>query len=217
MKLTHHGHSCIELDVDGTRALFDPGTFSSFDDVAGVDAVVVTHQHPDHLDPERLDLLRTNNPDATWFADPGTAALLAEKGLDVTMTHAGETYDVGNARLEGVGATHAEIHPYIDRIENVGIVVSGEGEPRVFHPGDSLEGRPDDVDYLCVPLSAPWSAVKDTIAFVRAVEPRHIVPIHDKVSADQARGIYLNHIRDYGLDGGVDLVDIREGDSVQLT
>lgn len=216
MKLTHRGHSCLELSVADTTVLFDPGTFSSFDHVEGVDAIVVTHQHPDHLDPDRLDALRETNADAAWFADPQTVEQLRGKGVDATATKAGETFSVKGARFEGVGATHAEIHPYIDRISNVGIVVSGEGEPRLFHPGDSLEGRPERIDYLCLPLVAPWSAVRETIAFVRAVEPKHVIPIHDKVVADSARGIYLGHVRNYGVDGGVDVIDVSVGQSAQL-
>ena len=217
MKLTHHGHSCIELHAGGVRVLFDPGTFSTFDDVSGVDAIVVTHQHPDHLDPDAVAGLVERNPDAAWFAEPQTADLLAGQGVDATVTKAGATYDVKGLTLEGVGSTHAEIHPYIDRVGNVGIVVSADGEPRVFHPGDALEGRPADVDVLLTPIAAPWSSVKETIAFVRAVQPKHVVPIHDKIIAPAARGIFVTHVADHGLDGGVDLIDAPVGDSVELT
>lgn len=217
MKLIRHGHSCIELDVAGTRLLLDPGTMSDFEDVRGVDAVVVTHQHPDHLDPDRIDLVRTNNPDARWFADPATSEQLRAKGLEVTTTQQRESFEVGAATLTGVGSTHAEIHPYIERIDNVGILVGAPGEPTFFHPGDSLEGRPGHVDYLGVPLSAPWSAVKDTIAFVRAVGPEHVIPIHDGIVSAQGRGVYLNHVRDYGVDGGVDLLDPATGEVLELT
>lgn len=197
--------------------LFDPGTFSEFDEVRDVDAIVVTHQHRDHLDLDRLDLLRRNNPTARWFADPATSAQLRAQGLEVTTTQQRESVELGGVTLTGVGSTHAEIHPYLERIDNVGILVGASGEPTLFHPGDSLEGRPGHVDYLCVPLSAPWSAVKDTIAFVRAVGPEHVIPIHDKVISDNARGMYLGHVRDYGLDGGVDVRDATTGQVLELT
>lgn len=216
MKLIHHGHSCVELCVGDVTLLFDPGTFSDVSDVEGVDAIVVTHQHPDHLDPEAVPALRQRNPDAVWFAEPETVKQLADLGIEATATAAGERYDVKGVALEGVGATHAEIHPYIPRVGNVGIVVDAEGEPRVFHPGDSLEGRPEDVDYLLVPLAAPWSAVKETIAFVRAVSPKHVVPIHDEIIAPKARGVFLGHVKDHGLDGGIDVVDPARGESVDL-
>lgn len=216
MLLTHRGHACIELDVKGRRLLFDPGNFSEFDTVQGVDAVVVTHKHPDHLDPERLDAVRSANPGAVWFADPMTCEQLAEAGITATPTKAGETYDVSGVSLEGVGSTHAEIHPYIDRISNVGIVVTAPDEPRIFHPGDSLEGRPEGIDYLCVPVTAPWQAVKETIAFVREFEPKAIIPIHDRTASPEGRGIYMTHISGYGQDGGVEVYDLAAGESTEL-
>ena len=216
MELIHHGHACIELRHEGTTLLFDPGNFSDFDAVTGADAIVITHQHPDHLDFDRLDTLRRNHPSASWFADPQTCAKLAEQGVTATSTGAGEEYVVGGFTLTGVGQTHAEIHPYIDRINNVGMLVTAPGEPTLFHPGDSLEGRPRDVDYLCVPVTAPWQAVKETIEFVRALAPRHVIPIHDKTASEAGRGIYLQHITNFGMDGGVDVIDIPVGESRQL-
>jgi glyoxylase-like metal-dependent hydrolase (beta-lactamase superfamily II) len=53
MRLTHLGHACLLAEAGGARMLFDPGVLSGFDDVRDLDAVLVTHQHPDHLDPAR--------------------------------------------------------------------------------------------------------------------------------------------------------------------
>lgn len=215
MKLIHHGHACIEL-VDGdSTILFDPGNFSDFSDVRDVNAIIVTHQHPDHLDMEKLDQLRTANPQASWYADPQTANQLRDAGVEVTVTAAGQTYTVGSFTLEGVGATHAEIHPYIERINNVGMVVSA-GDVRLFHPGDSLEGRPENIDYLCVPVTAPWQSVKETIEFVRAINPGKLVPIHDKTASEAGRGIYVTHIQGFGRDGGIDFLDATTGDVLVL-
>ena len=216
MKLTHHGHACIELSHDGTSILFDPGNFSDFSGVTGVDAIVVTHQHPDHLHLEKLNELRQANPDAQWYADPQTTEQLADAGVTATATTAGTTYQVGEFVLEGVGATHAEIHPYIDRINNVGMVITVPDGPRVFHPGDSLEGRPADIDYLCVPVTAPWQSVKETIEFVRAVAPKKLIPIHDKTASAAGRSVYLTHIQGYGRAGGIELLDVTTGDELDL-
>ena len=77
MQVTHFGHSCVLLDTGTARLLIDPGNFSpGFEDVTGLDAVLVTHQHPDHLDPERLPALLRGNPDARLIVDSGTAGQL---------------------------------------------------------------------------------------------------------------------------------------------
>jgi L-ascorbate metabolism protein UlaG (beta-lactamase superfamily) len=52
-------HSCILLEENGRRLLFDPGTFSFMDtlrpeDIGVVDVIILTHQHQDHYFPEAL-------------------------------------------------------------------------------------------------------------------------------------------------------------------
>ena len=63
MEVTHFGHSCVLLDTGAARLLIDPGNFSTdFENLTGLDAVLVTHQHPDHLDLERLPALLRGEP-----------------------------------------------------------------------------------------------------------------------------------------------------------
>ena len=62
MHITHLGHACVLIEMADTRLIIDPGTFAG--DLAGVrdlDAVLVTHQHPDHLDPDRFPGLVAHN------------------------------------------------------------------------------------------------------------------------------------------------------------
>ena len=68
MELTHFGHSCLlarftDGDAQAT-VLFDPGNFSyGFEGITGLDAILITHQHPDHADPARLPALVEATPD----------------------------------------------------------------------------------------------------------------------------------------------------------
>jgi glyoxylase-like metal-dependent hydrolase (beta-lactamase superfamily II) len=73
MRLTHLGHACLLVETAAARLLIDPGTMSAFDDVVDLDAVLVTHQHGDHVDPARLPALLAANPGATLFVDADTA------------------------------------------------------------------------------------------------------------------------------------------------
>ncbi|HSP60335.1 MAG TPA: MBL fold metallo-hydrolase [Ornithinimicrobium sp.] len=219
MQLTHLGHACLLVEEGGERILIDPGTFSDLDDLVGLTAVVVTHQHPDHLDPRRGPHLLRANPDARVLAEAQTAELLADQGLGgrVERLQPGDRVDLGPVGLRPVGERHAVIHPWVDRIGNTGVVLEAAGAPTLFHPGDALDADPGPVDLLAVPVNAPWGKVAETLEFVRRVAPRQgVVPVHDGLLNDTGRSMYLKHVADFGAEGGVEVLDLRGAGATTL-
>jgi L-ascorbate metabolism protein UlaG (beta-lactamase superfamily) len=67
MRMIKYTHACVRL-VDGDRSLLiDPGTWT--EDVAfeGATDVLVTHEHMDHIDVDRLAAAHDTNPDLRVF------------------------------------------------------------------------------------------------------------------------------------------------------
>ncbi|MFC5951244.1 MBL fold metallo-hydrolase [Pseudonocardia lutea] len=193
MQLTHYGHACVLVDTGSARLLFDPGAFSTgFEPLTGLDAILVTHQHFDHLDADRLAALLRANPDARLIVDAGTAEQL--DGPPHETTAPGAVLEVAGARVEVVGnGDHAVIHPDIPLVRNNGYLV----DDTLLHPGDAYvplpEGR-DPVDTLLLPTGAPWLKAGDAVDYLRAMSPRTAVPIHEAVLANPAMhyGLFTN-------------------------
>jgi len=100
MRITHLGHSCLLVESDGGRVLIDPGAFSSgFEQLSDLDAVVITHQHADHVDVERLPQLLEANDAALLLAEPETAAELNRAGISARALHPGERHVVSGLPL----------------------------------------------------------------------------------------------------------------------
>jgi L-ascorbate metabolism protein UlaG (beta-lactamase superfamily) len=197
MELTHFGHSCLlaEFGVDSgvARLLFDPGTFShGFEGVTGLSAILITHQHPDHADPQRLPALVEANPQAALYADPQTADLLGGNWQPVEV---GDELSVDGLTIRGVGGRHAVIHPEIPVIDNISYLVGdGEHPARLMHPGDALFVPGEPVEVLATPAAAPWLKISEAVDYLRAVAPRHAVPIHQGIIAAQALPIFYGRL-----------------------
>jgi L-ascorbate metabolism protein UlaG (beta-lactamase superfamily) len=199
MRITHLGHASLLVEVADTRILLDPGVWSpgavGQRDLA---AVLVTHQHPDHLDQDGLPELLAANPGVPVLTDPDTAKLLQDRGTEARALVAGDSVEVGPVTVLGVGELHALIHDDLPRIHNTGMLLRAEGEPTFFHPGDALDADPGSVDVLAFPLNAPWQRSREMTQFLRARAAAHAIPVHDALLSETGRGLYLRQARDLG-------------------
>lgn len=177
MKLTKFEHACVVLQKDGATLVIDPGNFShDFIVPKHVDGIIITHEHPDHLDPKLVEKILKAHPKATIIGHESITTRFADNStLAVTP---GESYPLGPFQLQFFGGTHATITESTPVPPNLGVLVDNS----FYYPGDSFsvpEGI--KVDTLALPVSAPWLKFDMCVDFLAAVNPRLAFPTHDQI------------------------------------
>ena len=186
MRITKLGHACVRIEHEGQVLVVDPGGFTEPDAVDGATAVLITHEHADHLHVAHLasvdapvytiDAVRRAIADA----DPG----VAER---VQVVSPGQELDAG-LPVTAVGELHAVIHPDLPRQANTGFVIE-VGGTRIYHPGDAFTPAGGPVDLLLLPVHAPWSSLSEVVDFSRAVGARRSVAVHDGLLNDNGHDV----------------------------
>jgi L-ascorbate metabolism protein UlaG (beta-lactamase superfamily) len=211
MRITKYGHGCLLIEEREARILIDPGVFSTgFEELANLDAVLITHQHPDHLKLENLLALAQKNPGLKVFADEGSVQKIEDQEtLDVHAVHAGEEFEVAGVRVQVVGTDHAVIHPTMPGIPNVGYLIA----KRFFDPGDNFTLPGEPVDVLALPIGAPWLKISEVIDYVLAIRPEVAIPIHDAVLAMPEMN--EAHVKRFAEPAGIELRVLPNGESTE--
>jgi L-ascorbate metabolism protein UlaG (beta-lactamase superfamily) len=191
MRITKFGHACVRIEYDGQVLVLDPGGFTDRGAVDGATAVLITHEHPDHLDVGHLQA--TDAPIYTIEAVRAAIAKADEVVAErVQVVEAGRQFDAG-LPVTVVGELHAVIHDDLPRFHNSGYLVD-VGGTRVFHPGDAFTVPDDPVDVLLLPVHAPWSKVSEVIDFARAVHAGRSVAVHDGLLNDTGLTVVGNNL-----------------------
>ena len=213
MRVTKLGHACVRLEHGGSVVVVDPGVFTERAALDGATAVLITHEHPDHFD---ADNLRACAAPIWTVAD--VAGLIARDAPDlrerVQVVGPGEQFDPG-VPVRSVGEQHAVIHPELPRIHNSGYVLE-LGDLSVYHPGDALTLPGEDVDLLCLPVSAPWLKVSEAIDFARSVGARRNLAIHDRVYSEAGLGIVDGHLERFLSAAGQGYTRLADGADLDL-
>lgn len=210
MRVIKFSHACVRVESDAAVMVIDPGKLSERQALDGVDAVLITHEHFDHLDPDALADELGRRPSVRVFTHPAVAAQLTALEGAVTSVDSGESFVAAGFRVRAYGGLHAEIHPDVPRVPNLGFLV----EDSLYHPGDSFDVPSDaQVDTLFVPISGPWLKLSESVEFVRAVAPRRAFALHDCLLSDAGFMVYDANMTRLS---GCDYARLGSGESVSL-
>jgi L-ascorbate metabolism protein UlaG (beta-lactamase superfamily) len=213
VKLTKHEHACVVLEKDGARFVIDPGAFSqnAADIISGADAILITHEHADHVHEGAITEALRARPELAVYAPAAMAGMFSAHAGQFTPVAAGDEFTIGDFTISVHGFDHAVIHPDIPVIANVGYLI----DESVYHPGDAYFVPEASVTTLLLPTSGPWMKLGEAADYVRAVRPQHMVSIHDLLLSDVGKMINGQFLGEQGLTG-IPLTQVAIGESLTI-
>lgn len=211
MKVTKLGHCCLIIEVDGVRFLTDPGNYTTAQNEAeNIDAIVISHEHTDHLHIESLKAVLLNNPKAQVISNTSVGALLEQEGISYINISDGDAMSFNGAAISGHGVKHCAIFRDYEQVENTGYLFG----KKLFYPGDAFYNPGFPIDILALPVAAPWATISDAVDYALEIKPRVAFPVHD---GNLVRHGITNRLPGIFLpENGIEFVNLKLGKETEL-
>jgi L-ascorbate metabolism protein UlaG (beta-lactamase superfamily) len=190
MKLTKFVHSCVLVEHENKAVLFDPGIFSWNSGLINVasmpmlDAVVVSHKHPDHCAEPFVRELATVFPDAQWFAPSDTHDDLKNWGVVRVSNQSQGDFEISEGE-------HAPVEPFSNQVMNL----VTHWASVITQPGDS-HNFSESKEVLLLPVQAPWGTTVRAVNLALELKPKYVLPIHDWMWRDEWREMSYDRLED---------------------
>ncbi|MFH0873908.1 MAG: MBL fold metallo-hydrolase [Candidatus Komeilibacteria bacterium] len=213
MTIKKLGHCCLLIKEAGLTILTDPGAYSpSQVEVTGVDVILISHDHQDHLHVESLEIILKNNPQAIIYTNKGVGKVLSDKGITFNLLEDGQSVVIKEVEISGHGTEHELIYPGLLRANNTGYFIG----TRLFYPGDAFTNPGKVVEVLALPVAGPWLTIGNAIDYAKQIKPKIAFPVHDGMFAP-GRGSFAHRIPRPILEAvGINFIPLIEGQEIEL-
>nr|WP_294944504.1 MBL fold metallo-hydrolase [uncultured Mucilaginibacter sp.] len=219
MKISKYIHSCLLFELNGHKLLFDPGNFTFAEGIvtaemfAGVNSIVITHIHPDHLDLPNLKEIAELSQ-ATIYTNMEVGTAIQKAGLNYTLIEEG-IYNIGPFKLQAIPVVH---EPLLDNPipQMTGFIIND----KVLHPADSMEDKLTqykNIELLIMVTMAPFANELRIAGFADKLKPKKILPVHDGYAKPFfVKSRFQNYAKHFAK-AGIEFIEIYEpGDSVTI-
>ncbi len=172
MKVTKYPQSCLLLEKGGHRIVIDPGVFFTAkygrQELGKVEAVLYTHQHPDHYDPALAKVLQAEG--VPLYGNESVCKLI-EAGCQLSSDGG---FGIAGFEIIPHDLAHCVMADGSAGPQNTGYIVDGT----LFHPGDGIEAQGLKVDNIALPIAGPSISLHEAFKFALSVGAKKIIPVH---------------------------------------
>lgn len=211
MKIKKYGHACVLVEDGGVKVIVDPGNWNPVPDATGVAAVLITHEHQDHMDTGQVKAIVSNNPGVRVITHEAAGKALTDAGIEWEKIESGDIVDVNGLSIESTGIEHAPIY-VTSPCRNTGFRIGD-----LFVPGDAIHDVPKGaVRVLLLPTGGPWMKISEAIDYAKKVKPEIVVPIHDAMYTDTYRAAMPHFIGGMLKEDGIEFRPLEAGAEIEL-
>ncbi|MEK3715792.1 metal-dependent hydrolase [Paenibacillus sp. FSL R7-0333] len=218
MKITYHGHSCVQIEVNGKSLIIDPfisGNPAAVTTVEEIktDAVLLTHAHMDHI-LDALPIAEQNQ--AVVVANVELAGHLEGQGAKKTIgMNIGGTVDLGFAKATMIHAFHTSSITLKDGQSiyggtPAGFIIEADGHT-VLHAGDTglfgdlkMFGELYDIDLAILPIGGHFTmGPEHALIAAKWLGARQVLPVHYNTfpPIKQDAGAFVQALKEAGIRG----------------
>jgi L-ascorbate metabolism protein UlaG (beta-lactamase superfamily) len=219
MRVSKFIHSCLLVEEGRDKILFDPGMFSFMEDQVTPDTfrdvgtIIITHNHPDHLDVAALQKI-VELSGAMVITNSETKDVLTKQGIEAMVLEEG-SYQSKDFTIRAVPASHEKIlAPTLP--QNTAYIINES----FLNPGDSFAQLPSTVKgikALALVVAALWTTEVTTAAFAETIAPQMVIPVHDSyVKSFFQKMRYDNYERYFSTKGITFQRLVSLGDGVEI-
>ena len=173
------GHASLAFEFNGKTIYTDPWSkLADYSTFPKADFIIITHQHPDHLDAKAIDLIAK---DGTQYIETKDVHDVLAKG---TIMQNGEKKTVDGIEIEAVPAYNTtegrdKFHP---KGRDNGYIITFSNK-RVYIAGDT-EDIPEmstfkNIDIAFLPMNQPYTMIPEQVAkAAKMIQPKILYPYH---------------------------------------
>lgn len=213
MKIKKIGHCCLLIRTGELTILTDPGMFSAEQNkIEGIDIVLITHEHADHLHIESVEAIMKLNPRAEVITNSAVGKKLAEKDISFSLLEGRSKITIKGIIVEAFDGRHEEIYEEIGQVQNTGYFIAD----KLFYPGDSFFDPARPVEILALPVAGPWCRLADATRYGLRIKPKKAFPVHDGNLRSGFVGLAHQIPARVLTENGIEFITLREGGEMEF-